>query len=110
MTDSSRPQSVFLPHSVREIRDHRVLKGGGIPGRPGRFPDETTSSAGGLEECLGDVSCRDLSWGSMNFQVKQSGEVGGGERGCKWGVLSKLGRRRAGVLGTGDQTQTSGLG
>lgn len=46
----------------------------------------------------------------MNFQVKQSGEVGGGERGCKWGVLSKLGRRRAGVLGTGDQTQAFGLG
>lgn len=34
----------------------------------------------------------------------------GSGRGCKWGVLSKLGRRRAGVLGTGDQTQASGLG
>lgn len=86
VTDSSRPQSVCLSHSVREIQDHRVLRGGGIPGRPGRFPDERTSSAGGLEGCLGDVRCRGLSWGSMNFQVKQSGEVGGGAKEAASGV------------------------
>lgn len=34
----------------------------------------------------------------------------GVQPGCEWGVLNKLGRRRARVLGTGNQTQASGLG